>query len=215
MLFTEASEGGAGVLRLLQSDPTALRTAAATALEICHFAPDGTDLGGPHPDRPCARGCYDCLLTYGNQVHHGAIDRHSVRDLLLRFANADVVETGRGETRTEQLARLAGASDTKLEEKLLALLKERGLRLPDEAQPFIDEALARPDFVYRLPGANVAIFVDGPVHEYEAAANRDRGAEDRLFDRGWDVIRFPDHGGWAQIIEQNPRHCGPRRGGTG
>jgi len=210
MLFTEASEGGAGVLRLLQSDPTALRTAAATALEICHFAPDGTDLGGPHPDRPCARGCYDCLLTYGNQVHHGAIDRHSVRDLLLRFANADVVETGRGETRTEQLARLAGASDTKLEEKLLALLKERGLRLPDEAQPFIDEALARPDFVYRLPGANVAIFVDGPVHEYEAVANRDREAEDRLLDRGWDVIRFPYDADWAQIIEQNPRYFGTR-----
>src|SRR5207249_3606174 len=107
ILFTEAAEGGAGVLRLLQSNRTALREAAAMALEICHFAADGTDRGGPHPDRPCARGCYDCLLTYGNQTHHGAIDRHSVLDLLLRLAGADVVETGRGETRTEQLARLA------------------------------------------------------------------------------------------------------------
>jgi very-short-patch-repair endonuclease len=210
MLLTEAAEGGAGVLRLLQSDRTALRTAAAMALEICHFAADGTDLGGPHPDRPCARGCYDCLLTYGNQTHHGAIDRHSVRDLLLRLAGADVRETGRGESRTEQLTRLTEQSDTTLEASLIDWLKERGLRLPDAAQPFIPEALARPDFVYRLRGANVAVFVDGPVHEYESVADRDREAEDRLVDSGWDVVRFPHDADWSEIIEQNSYCFGTR-----
>jgi superfamily II DNA/RNA helicase/tRNA A-37 threonylcarbamoyl transferase component Bud32/very-short-patch-repair endonuclease len=209
MLLTEAAEGGAGVLRLMQSDPDALRHAAAAALDICHFDPDGTDRGGPHPDRPCAQGCYECLLTYGNQLDHGAIDRHSVRDLLLRLASAQVLAAGRGESRSEQLARLVAESDTQLEGKLITWLKERGLRLPDEAQTFVPEALARPDYIYRLPGVNVAVFVDGPIHDYESVADRDAEAEDRLLDRGWEVVRFPHDADWSAIAEQFKRYFGP------
>ncbi|GIH68124.1 protein kinase domain-containing protein [Sphaerimonospora thailandensis] len=208
MLLTEAAEGGAGVLRLMQSERYALARAAAEALAICHFAPDGTDRGGPHEDRPCARGCYECLLTYGNQHHHAAIDRHAVRDLLLRFASGRVLTAGRGESRTEQLARLAAQSDTALEGRFVAWLKEHGLRLPDEAQTFVAEALARPDYVYRLPGVNVAVFVDGPVHDHEIVAERDLDAEDRLFDSGWDVVRFPHDGDWSAIATQFTRYFG-------
>jgi hypothetical protein len=208
MLFTEAAEGGAGVLRLMQSEPGALARAAAEALAICHFAADGTDLGGPHPDRPCALGCYECLLTYGNQLNHAFINRHSVRDLLLRLAGAAARTTGRGESRSEQLDRLAGQSDTTLEVDFVGWLKERGLRLPDEAQTFVTTALARPDFVYRLPGVNVAVFVDGPVHAHAAVADRDADAEDRLFDAGWEVVRFPYDGDWAAIAEQFKRYFG-------
>ncbi|MEV0328203.1 protein kinase [Micromonospora echinospora] len=206
MLFTEAAEGGAGVLRLMQADRTALARAAAEALAICHFAPDGTDLGGPHPSRPCARGCYECLLTYGNQLTHRLIDRHLVRDLLLRLAAATAAPTGAGESRTEQLTRLTAGSDTALEAKLVTWLKQRGLRLPDEAQTLVTEALAQPDFVYRLPGAQVAVFVDGPVHAYETVAQRDRDAEERLRDAGWDVIRFPHDADWTAIVDDH-RYC--------
>jgi len=208
MLFTEAAEGGAGVLRLMQSEPDALARAAAEALAICHFAPDGTDLGGPHPNRPCARGCYECLLTYGNQHHHASIDRHAVRDLLLRFATGRALAAGQGESRTEQLERLAAQSDTALEGRFVAWLKAQGLRLPDEAQPFVAEALARPDYVYRLRGVNVAVFVDGPVHDHDIVAERDLDAEDRLFDSGWDVVRFPHDGDWSAIAAQFTRYFG-------
>ncbi len=203
MLFTEAAEGGAGVLRLMQADPRALRRAAAEALAICHFAPNGTDLGGPHKDRPCALGCYECLLTYGNQLNHRSIDRHAVRDLLLRFASAKAAPTGQGESRTEQLERLSDQSDSALEKKLITWLKQRGLRLPDEAQTLVTEALAQPDYVYRLPGATVAVFVDGPAHDHETVAQRDRDAEERLRDAGWDVIRFPHDADWAAIAAEN------------
>ncbi|MFD4254522.1 protein kinase [Amycolatopsis thermoflava] len=212
MLFTEAAEGGAGVLRLMQSDPEALPTAVRTALDICHFEPDGTDRGGQHPDRPCARGCYECLLTYGNQLHHAAIDRHSIRDLLLRLADARVLATGRGESRSEQLARLTNQSETSLEKKLLSWLKEQGLRLPDETQTFIPEALARPDLVYRMKGANVAVFVDGPVHDHEFVAQRDAEAEDRLLDRGWDVVRFRYDEDWSAVAERFKQYFGPAVG---
>ncbi|MFF3442543.1 protein kinase [Streptosporangium sp. NPDC002721] len=208
MLFTEAAEGGAGVLRLMQSESGALARAAAEALAICHFDADGNDLGGPHPDRPCAKGCYECLLTYGNQFNHALIDRHSMRDLLLRIAGSTARTTGRGESRSEQLARLTAQSDTALETRLITWLKERGLRLPDEAQTLVAEAHARPDYVYRLPGANVAVFVDGPVHEHASVAERDREAEERLFDKGWDVVRFPHDADWSAIVAEFGRYFG-------
>lgn len=209
MLFTEAAEGGAGVLRLMQSETQALARAAAEALAICHFGLDGADLGGPHPDRPCARGCYECLLTYGNQLDHGAIDRHSVRELLLRLASAKASPTGRGESRTEQMTRLAEQSESGLERELLSWFKERGLRLPDEAQTYVTEARARPDYVYRLPGVDLAVFVDGPVHDHAVIAERDREAEERLYGAGWDVVRFPYGADWSVIAEEFRRYFGP------
>ncbi|MEU0516731.1 protein kinase [Streptosporangium sp. NPDC006007] len=212
MLFTEAAEGGAGVLRLMQSEPGALARAAAEALSICHFDADGADRGGPHPDRPCAQGCYECLLTYGNQLNHASIDRHSMRDLLLRIAGSTARTTGRGESRSEQLARLTAQSDTALEGRLIGWLKERGLRLPDEAQTFVAEALARPDYVYRLPGVNVAVFVDGPVHGHAEVAERDLQAEDRLIDMGWDVVRFRHDADWFAVAERFKSYFGTGAG---
>ena len=83
------------------------------------------------------------------------------------------------------------------------------LRLPDEAQTFVPEALARPDYIYRLPGANVAVFVDGPVHDHAVIADRDAEAEDRLFDKGWDVVRFPYDADWDAVVAQFKRYFGP------
>ncbi|MBW8483938.1 protein kinase domain-containing protein [Actinomadura parmotrematis] len=211
MLFTEAAEGGAGVLRLMQSDGDALAKAAREALSICHFDAAGNDLGGADADRPCARGCYDCLLTYGNQLDHAFIDRRSIRDLLLRLAGASAVTTGRGETRTEQHRRLTGQAESTLERRFLAWLKEHDLRMPDDAQVHIAEAGARPDFVYRLQGVDVAVFVDGPVHDHQVIKERDRAAEERLQDHGWDVVRFSHDADWDSVVERHRRYFGTGR----
>jgi very-short-patch-repair endonuclease len=153
-------------------------------------------------------GCYECLLTYGNQLNHALVDRHLARDLLLRIAGGQARTTGQGESRTEQLTRLTGQSDTALEAKFITWLKKRGLRLPDEAQTLVTEALARPDFVYRLSGANVAVFVDGPVHQYAAVAERDSEAQDRLFDAGWEVVRFAHDDDWSAIAARHQSYFG-------
>ena len=90
----ESAEGGAGVLRRLVDDPGALPKAARTALQIMHFDPDtGADVSADEPDagrERCVRACYDCLLSYSNQRVHDMIDRHLVRDLMLRLASAAV-----------------------------------------------------------------------------------------------------------------------------
>ncbi|MEU7044710.1 protein kinase [Streptomyces varsoviensis] len=214
LLFTEAAEGGAGVLRRLQAEPAALAKAARQALAVCHFDEHGMDQEGPHPDRPCARGCYECLLTYGNQLHHGVIDRRSVVAPLLRMASAEVKREKRGETTSEQHRRLVAAAPgsttgqaaqvTSVEAQFLTWLRDRGLRLPDEAGITVPEADARPDFVYRMPGVNLAVFVGGADAEDDAA--RDEDAEERLFLARWDVIRFPEGSDWEAIAAEHARY---------
>jgi serine/threonine protein kinase/superfamily II DNA/RNA helicase/very-short-patch-repair endonuclease len=205
MLFTEAAEGGAGVLRQLQAVPDHLARAARRALVICHMDPET----GQDADSACARGCYYCLLTYGNQFHHDLIDRRSIRDLLLRLADAKTLPTGPGVSRTEQMELLGFQSETDLERRFVEFLKEHGHRMPDRAQVYIEDAQARPDFVYLLPSAQVAVFVDGPVHEDRYVAQRDAEAAERLKDSGWEVVRVAYDADWNTVVGRYESYFGP------
>ncbi|WP_329098528.1 protein kinase domain-containing protein [Streptomyces sp. NBC_01439] len=228
ILFMEATEGGAGVLRRIQHDKGALARAARTALEICHFDPvtgkdEAEDEDGHSTDEQCARGCYVCLLSYANQTHHRRLSRHSAKPLLMRLASAHTEREDRGESRSEQFRRLAPVADvsrdaqpstaptpTPLEADLGALvaggdllgwLRAKGYRLPDEVEVFVPEAGARPDLVFRLDGATLAVFVDGPGRT--ADSMRDIEAGYRLEDAGWDVLRFPTDADWDAITGHN------------
>ncbi|MEU9331761.1 protein kinase [Streptomyces sp. NPDC048290] len=212
MLFTEAAEGGAGVLRRIQHERDALAKAARTALEICHFDPDtGEDDGGPEGGGKCARGCYACLLTYANQTHHRQLSRHSARPLLERLAASRTEREDRGESRSEQFRRLAPAEPTTPVEAdlaalvaqgdLLGWLRAKGYRLPDEVKVLVPEAGACPDLVFRLDGANLAVFVDIPGHP--ADTTRDIEAGYRLEEAGWDVLRFPVDADWDALADLN------------
>src|SRR3990172_9154306 len=68
MLFYEAAEGGAGVLRRLLDDPEALALVAKEALTLCHFnAETGEDhKRAPKATEDCEAACYDCLMSYSN-----------------------------------------------------------------------------------------------------------------------------------------------------
>ncbi|MFE3769597.1 protein kinase [Streptomyces sp. NPDC059122] len=222
ILFTEAAEGGAGVLRRLQAEPDALAMAAQHALAICHFNQNGNDLGGPHPDRRCALGCYECLLTYGNQLNHTLINRHTVAGLLVQLASAMAAKEPRGESRSEQFKRLhdqgpeprtvleTAVDEVITQNNLVTWLKAHGLRLPDEDETLITEANVLADYVYRLPGVNLAVFVDLPGTE--ATALRDDDAEERLLNTSWDFVRFPHDADWAEIVASHTRYFGTSAG---
>ncbi|MFF4414910.1 DEAD/DEAH box helicase [Streptosporangium sp. NPDC001559] len=215
MLFIESAEGGAGVLRRLHDEPDALRRVARRALEIIHVDPDtGEDLGhAPGARERCELGCYDCLLSYTNQLWHAEIDRHSVVGILRELALADTKPTGGHASAEEHVDSLRDSSGSDLERRFVDFLRAGDHRLPDAAQEILADARAKPDFVYRTQGGDVAVFVDGPHHDDAYVAERDMRAEDRLMDLGWLVIRFRHDEEWDEIVRRYPSVFGTGRNG--
>lgn len=89
ILFYEASEGGAGVLKRLMDGAGRWRRLADVALDLMYYRIDGDDL--VDKDDACVAGCYRCLLSYYNQPDHELIDRRDIEviDVLRRLASSD------------------------------------------------------------------------------------------------------------------------------
>ena len=207
MVFVESAEGGAGVLRRLVSEPGAFAEVARESLRLLHFDPEtGEDLGhAPGSPERCERGCYDCLLSYRNQLDHALVDRHRAKDFLMRLAGSSVSAGGGGQGRDATVQALKAACDSELERSFVDWLYDQGLRLPDRAQVFVEAASAKPDFVYDLPSSPVAVFVDGPVHDSATQATKDAEAAERLADGGWRVVRVGyDKQGWLAVVKDRP-----------
>ena len=213
ILFYEAAEGGAGVLRQLISDPRAFASVARDALEICHFDSEtGEDKRrAPRSNEDCEAACYDCLMTYGNQRDHTLLDRQSIRDLLIQYKNAMVSASPGKLPRAEHLKRLMNQAGSELEKAWLQYLDSRDLRLPSKAQVFLEECQTRPDFFYE--DDLTLIYVDGPVHEFPDRAKRDEEQTDCLEDLGYTVIRFGHKDDWGKIIARFPNVFGPLKAG--
>jgi len=212
MLFYEASEGGAGVLRRLLLEPGAVAAVCQIALGLCHYDPEtGADRKSAGPEA-CEAACYDCLLSYSNQHVQKLLDRKTLPELLSSWKAGKVVSSSSELSRAEHLERLLKQCDSQLEKIWLAFLEERQLRLPSQGQLFIEKAGTRPDFVYAQP--KTAIYVDGPPHDYPDRQKRDRLQEEELSDLGYRVLRFGHRElavvseagktSWASLITDNP-----------
>ena len=206
-LFIESAEGGAGVLRRLVDDPGALRKGARTALEIMHFDPDtGEEDNAALPDRErCVRACYDCLLSYANQSLHEMIDRHLVRDLMLRLAAAEVEHASVQDKKSDQPERTVPtlpAQPDSPEGEFVAWLRAADLREPNAVGEEVFGVC--PDLIYRLPDSNVAVFFADADHE----------SHDVLRDEGWSVILIGPDDDWQQVAGRYPSVFGSEQEGT-
>jgi len=206
ILFYEASEGGARVLRRLVDEPDAWHRVIRRALELCHFDPTtGQDLGGPPGRRElCEAACYDCLLSYFNQPDHGLVDRRAIVELLVRWSRAAVQTSPSSDPRAEHRERLIRLTQSDLERRFVELVDRLGLRLPSDAQVLLDigTAQVKPDFLYR--DAGLAIFIDGPHHDAVRQQAVDRAQADGLSDIGWQVLRFPHSSDWVALLASMP-----------
>jgi ATP-dependent helicase YprA (DUF1998 family) len=204
ILFYEASEGGAGVLRRLVDDPGALAGVARKALELCHFDPEtGDDRGrGPRAQEDCEAACYDCLMSYYNQRDHRLLDRKRIRDTLLALAGATVSASPVAAPRAEHLQGLLNLCDSDLEREWLHWLDEHGYRLPSKAQPMIESCHTRPDFLYEE--ALTAVYIDGPHHQFPERQARDQAQTTCMEDMGYSVIRFKTATEWTDVTRRNP-----------
>jgi len=210
LLFYEAAEGGAGVLRRLIEEPHAFAHVAAEALAICHFDPEsGIDLRrAPRSTEDCEAACYDCLLSYNNQREHAILDRQKIRGTLLDLTNAVVVASPTSATREDHLERLLSLAGSELEVEWLRYLDTHGHRLPDDAQALFEGCKTRPDFVYEQ--AYTVVYVDGSQHDYAHRQERDRTQVACMEDEGYTVIRFGYRDDWDKILAANPHIFGEK-----
>jgi len=99
ILAVEASEGGAGALGRLVTEPQHVSRVAKATLGLMHYndldaaiAAADPKLLADDPSASCVKGCYRCLLSYYNQPDHELIDRTDpeVLRVLLRLARSEV-----------------------------------------------------------------------------------------------------------------------------
>lgn len=196
LLLTEAAEGGAGVLRRLQSDAKALSDAARESLRIIHVDPDtGADLEGA-----CGAGCYRCLLSYSNQMDHERIDRRVVVPLLLQLSRATIRPDETMPVTPPAAPSGSGPSDgtstipapeAERAAAFLSHLERRGVRLPSRGEDEVGGLLV--DFVYDTPLAVVV------VHDDIAQVD----ASDLAFD-GYQVVTVRLDRDFDDVIREHP-----------
>jgi hypothetical protein len=92
---------------------------------------------------------------------------------------------------------LLAKCESSLEEKVLEMIRDSGIRLPDEAQYLVHnngDIIAKPDFAYVKDGLTIVVFVDGPDHDKDSVEHSDATKRQTLDLMGWKVItiRFDD-----------------------
>lgn len=202
ILFYEASEGGAGVLKRIVEEPNAIKEVLRTALTLCHFDPNTfEDLQySPTSKEECDTACYDCLLSYFNQKDHYLVDRHLLVDLFQIWLDGTLHISPREISRGELYHQLLKKCDSELEKKWLKMIFDNGWNLPTEGQFSLPGVYVEMDFA--IPDQQIAIFIDGPPHDQEHIKKQDQEKEEQLELLGWMVLRFRYDADWDTIFEK-------------
>lgn len=198
VLFYEATEGGAGVLTRLVSEPTALAQVARLALNIMHYdVPE--DVAAPWPafdsrhdqdGTHCVAGCYRCLLSYYNQPDHDFIDRRDEPALRILWRLA--------QTQTS-LLEASDPPDMPPEPEARAGWVNRWRKLAAEHAPELPVAA-----LSTVDGTQVLSWPD----HYVAVALPDtpRELQGAWEDRGFTFVRFPESEAvWLALFQRLAR----------
>lgn len=209
LLFYEATEGGAGVLRQLTEERTALADVAKVALHLCHFEPETLEdlRKAPGALETCEAACYHCLMTYANQRDHEMLDRKSIKDKLAQLANCSVtwreplpltvpltIERVLVDSDEDMVQEGVTQVLSEIEIDFLNELTTRGLMGPLEAHSTVGASGAQPDFCF--PN-QVVVYVDGADGLRQA---RDQDLVSQLENDGYMVIRFAARADWQSLF---------------
>jgi Lhr-like helicase len=161
VLAFEATEGGAGVLGRLTSEPRALARVARAALELMHYgeiekavAVNDPLLLQPDHHADCVKACYRCLLSYYNQPDHEFIDRTDpvVLGMLLRLTKCEVIPEQHSGRKDE-------------DDRWLCAFQQWGLPVPRGAALTIKDRILRFVWPDHLVAADVSPLPEGVASE--------------------------------------------------
>jgi hypothetical protein len=198
ILLYEASEGGVGVLRRLIAERDIIAQIASAALERCHF-----DLQTFEDKKPeCSHACYECLLSYSNQRDYPLLNRHLVKDFLIKLAKSSTQPVKSGCDYEEHYRWLRSLTDSRseLERKFIDFLYATKRRLPDDAQKLLQDYACIPDFFYN---PNCCVFCDGSVHDEPGQKAKDDIIRGELKDLGYRVVVIR----YDQDLEEQIKKC--------
>ena len=131
--------------------------------------------------------CYECLLSYSNQLDALYLNRHRVLEILLELQLSRTLPRSKYRSYAEQLEWLKSLTDprSELEKHFLDILARQNYRLPDDAQKAISEPSCIIDFFY---DHNICIFCDGSIHDGLEQHQRDERMRKELIGHEYRVI---------------------------
>ncbi|MCC5816729.1 MAG: DEAD/DEAH box helicase [Leptospira sp.] len=185
IFFWEESEGTLGVLNQLLEDGNLLAEVATKSLEILHFAPeDGKDL-----EEDCVKACYQCLMSYYNQLDHRILDRFLIRNYLLELSRTKVQAIDTSTDYNSQYSRIKDSSEK--------------LQFPHSCIFFLDslamEELRMPDHVQYAKAGKVAEYFYSPgtfVIATDGKSEEEMEAWEELAENhGYMLLKIPNREG--------------------
>jgi superfamily II DNA/RNA helicase len=187
ILLYEYDEGGIGVLDRI-CNPDAWAAIATRALDILHVNDDGTEVDGA-----CLDSCYECLRTFYNQWHHEDLDRTLIVPTLAASRTGVTITA---QDTSEDWDAVIQQFDSKTEQAMVERLKAERLPAPTAAHTGLpaDNPVISADLLWRGDGLNVAVLLDGSVHDDPTVAAQDNTKRRKLKDLGYTavVIRYDD-----------------------
>lgn len=181
MIIYETSEGGTGTLSAIANDIHLLKRIANKALELLHFDAQGNDVDGA-----CLKSCYSCICNFYNQRDHRLFDRSAVKDFLLQLTVTDDMSSTIDDN--VQFNTFMQHELSALEKKVLVVMKEMKIRMPEELHKIIfkdDDPIAEADLFYN---PKICVFIDGPDHDKEHIKLDDERKRTKLKKLGYKVV---------------------------
>jgi len=199
ILIYESAEGSLGVLSQIMDNPSLYKAIMTEAYKICFIKNEVEEEDEVLP------ATYDDLLSYYNQYFHQLIDRNLIRDALRSLRDSKVVINSNRSFSSyeEQYNFLQSARDpnSSTEDRFLKHLFRNGIKLPDEAQPDVDEMYVRPDFYYK---PNVFLFCDGTPHDTPAIKKDDEEKRAALKNAGYQILSWYYKDSLDKFIARRP-----------
>jgi len=199
ILLYEAAEGSLGVLSQIVDNPSFYKAIMAEAYELCFY------LNGVEEEGEVLPATYDDLLSYYNQYYHQQINRNLIRDALrnLKKSSVEILANKAFSSYDQQYQFLQASRDpsSSTEDKFLKFLYQKGLKLPDEAQPKVDNMFVRPDFYYK---PNVFIFCDGMPHDNTDTQKGDSEKRAALKNVGYQILSWYYKDSLEEFIARRP-----------